>query len=110
MTLRKYEISAKQSFYKQEYLPNKLQFFEIFFYNTCGCSYSLRDSNLWRKSQGIPPVKIGGETAGLGTRYFEDPQKDAAEENAKRQFDDDRLKKLYSRRKKHVVDTDLNNW
>ena len=32
MTLRKYEISAKERFYKQEY---------------CGCSYSLRDSNDW---------------------------------------------------------------
>ena len=33
MTLRKYEISAKERFYKQEY---------------CGCSYSLRDSNDWK--------------------------------------------------------------
>ena len=38
-------------FYKQEY---------------CGCSYSLRDSNLYRKQNNIPPVKIGGEEAGLG--------------------------------------------
>ena len=30
----------------------------------CGCLYSLRDSNLWRKKEGIPAVKIGGETAG----------------------------------------------
>jgi hypothetical protein len=66
MTKRKYEVSAEERFYKQEY---------------CGCSYSLRDSNLWRKSQGIPPVRIGGETAGLGTRYFEDPEADAAEES-----------------------------
>jgi len=66
MTLRKYKISAQERFYKQEY---------------CGCSYSLRDSNLWRKTQGIAPVKIGGETAGLGTRYFEDPETDAAEES-----------------------------
>ena len=66
MTLRKYEVSAEQRFYKQEY---------------CGCSYSLRDSNLWRKKEGIPLVKIGGETAGLGTRYFEDPATDAAEES-----------------------------
>ena len=53
MTKRKYEISAGERFYKQEY---------------CGCGPSLRDSNLWRKAEGIPPVKIGGETAGLGTR------------------------------------------
>jgi len=66
MTLRKYEISAKERFYKQEY---------------CGCSYSLRDSNEWRKANGIPNIKIGGDTAGLGDRYFSDPLVDAAEES-----------------------------
>ena len=66
MTRRKYEVSAEDRFYKQEY---------------CGCSYSLRDSNTWRKSLGVPPVKIGGEVAGLGTRYFEDPVADAEEES-----------------------------
>jgi predicted adenine nucleotide alpha hydrolase (AANH) superfamily ATPase len=53
MTRRKYEVSAEERFYKQEY---------------CGCSYSLRDSNLWRKTQGILPVRIGGDTAGMGMR------------------------------------------
>jgi len=66
MTARKYRINAEQRFYKQEY---------------CGCTYSLRDSNLWRKQQGIAPVKIGGEEAGLGTRYYEDAEADAAEES-----------------------------
>jgi Epoxyqueuosine reductase QueH len=66
MTRRKYEVSVSEKFYKQEY---------------CGCSYSLRDSNVWRAQQGIPPVVIGGETAGLGTRYFEDAVADAAEES-----------------------------
>ena len=66
MTLRKYEISAKERFYKQEY---------------CGCSYSLRDSNEWRKANGRPKIQIGGETAGLGERYFTDPLVDAAEES-----------------------------
>ena len=65
-TKRKYQISASERFYKQEY---------------CGCSYSLRDSNVWRKMNGIPPVRIGGEIAGLGTRYFEDPEADAEEES-----------------------------
>lgn len=37
MTMRKYEISVGEKFYKQEY---------------CGCAYSLRDSNIWRKQQG----------------------------------------------------------
>jgi len=66
MTIRKYEISANERFYKQEY---------------CGCSYSLRDSNEWRKANGIPKIQIGGETAGLGDRYFSDPLVDAAEES-----------------------------
>ena len=66
MTLRKYEISAEQRFYKQEY---------------CGCVHSLRDSNAHRAREGLPPVRIGGETAGVGTRYFEDAEADAAEES-----------------------------
>jgi len=66
MTLRKYQISATQKFYKQEY---------------CGCSYSLRDSNDWRKANGIPNIQIGGEHAGLGNRYFSNPIEDAQEES-----------------------------
>eukprot|EP01052_Picozoa_sp_SAG31_P014243 SAG31_NODE_877_length_11303_cov_18.744556_3_plen_248_part_00 len=112
MTKRKYEVSAEERFYKQEY---------------CGCSYSLRDSNLWRKSQGIPPVRIGGETAGLGTRYFEDPEADAAEESqevvdaffadAANEFGDEnlRIKKLqkqFEGRQKSGTSASegLNNW
>jgi len=106
MTERKYKVSAEERFYKQEY---------------CGCLHSLRDSNIWRKTQGIPPVKIGGEEAGLGTRYFEDPVADAEEENqevvdqffkdASRQFDNERLKKQFEHRKKSQTDGDgLNNW
>ena len=37
MTQRKYEISAAEKFYKQEY---------------CGCAYSLRDSNIYRRENG----------------------------------------------------------
>lgn len=66
LTLLKYQISAERRFYKQEY---------------CGCSYSLRDSNLWREKEGIPKVKIGGEEAGLGERYFTDAETDAEEES-----------------------------
>jgi len=66
MTIRKYQISANERFYKQEY---------------CGCSYSLRDSNEWRNANGIPKIKIGGEEAGLGDRYFSDPIVDAQEES-----------------------------
>jgi predicted adenine nucleotide alpha hydrolase (AANH) superfamily ATPase len=66
MTLRKYQIAVDRKFYKQEY---------------CGCSYSLRDSNDWRKANGIPKIQIGGETAGLGERYFTDPVVDAEEES-----------------------------
>lgn len=66
MTMRKYRISASERFYKQEY---------------CGCSYSLRDSNEWRRANGIPKIHIGGDTAGLGERYFTDPEIDAQEES-----------------------------
>jgi epoxyqueuosine reductase len=66
MTMRKYQVSAKERFYKQEY---------------CGCSYSLRDSNDWRKANGIPKIQIGGDAAGLGERYFSDPLVDAQEES-----------------------------
>jgi predicted adenine nucleotide alpha hydrolase (AANH) superfamily ATPase len=66
MTIRKYQISASERFYKQEY---------------CGCSYSLRDSNEWRKANDIPKIQIGGDTAGLGERYFSDPLEDSKEES-----------------------------
>jgi len=106
MTKRKYDISVEERFYKQEY---------------CGCSYSLRDSNIWRVKNGIDKVKIGGKTAGLGTRYFVDAEKDAAEESqevvdaffrdAQNQFgDENRLEKLYKGREKHSKLVDLNNW
>jgi predicted adenine nucleotide alpha hydrolase (AANH) superfamily ATPase len=107
MTTRKYEISASERFYKQEY---------------CGCAYSLRDSNIWRQAQGIPPCKIGGEEAGLGGRYFADPVADAEEESqevvdqffsdAARQFDSERLQKCYAdrRRTAESLGTDVNNW
>ena len=111
MTLRKYQVSAEERFYKQEY---------------CGCSYSLRDSNIWRQKEGIPKIKIGGDEAGLGTRYFEDPEADAAEESqevvdsffrdAADSFGDERLKELtelnMSARKKvaGIDNVQLNNW
>lgn len=38
------EISKREQFYQQEY---------------CGCVYSLRDTNLHRKSCGRPLIKIG---------------------------------------------------
>ncbi len=43
---RMYEIAKKESFYKQEY---------------CGCIYSLRDSNKWRKKNERPLIQIGQE-------------------------------------------------
>lgn len=43
---RMYEIAKRENFYKQEY---------------CGCVYSLRDTNSWRKSNGRERVKIGIE-------------------------------------------------
>ncbi len=43
---RMYKIAKEEEFYKQEY---------------CGCIYSLRDSNEWRKSRGRDEIKIGEE-------------------------------------------------
>lgn len=48
---RMYEISKAESFYKQEY---------------CGCIYSLRDTNSWRKKNGRRPIYIGQEFYSLG--------------------------------------------
>ena len=41
---RMIEISKREHFYQQEY---------------CGCAYSLRDTNNFRRSQGREPIKIG---------------------------------------------------
>lgn len=41
---RMYEIAKREEFYQQEY---------------CGCIYSLRDSNLWRKQKGSEKIQIG---------------------------------------------------
>lgn len=43
---RMYEIAKEEKFYKQEY---------------CGCIYSLRDTNKWRKSRGREEIEIGQE-------------------------------------------------
>lgn len=43
---RMYEISKRENFYKQEY---------------CGCIYSLRDTNLWRKKTGRKTIDFGKE-------------------------------------------------
>jgi len=40
---RMYEISKRETFYKQEY---------------CGCIYSLRGTNKWRESKGHETIKI----------------------------------------------------
>jgi len=43
---RMYEIAKREEFYQQEY---------------CGCVYSLRDTNLWRQSQGKPRIAKGSK-------------------------------------------------
>lgn len=43
---RMYKISKEESFYKQEY---------------CGCVYSLRDTNAWRKKTNRKPIHFGKE-------------------------------------------------
>merc|ERR1712054_384447 len=89
MNKRKYKINAEESFYKQEY---------------CGCSYSLRDSNYYRKKQGLAAVKIGNAS------YYADPIADALEESEEvvEEFfkdsisDDNAMRKLYKKRMKSV--------
>jgi predicted adenine nucleotide alpha hydrolase (AANH) superfamily ATPase len=43
---RMYQIAKREEFYKQEY---------------CGCVYSMRDTNRWRKDNGRERIKIGVE-------------------------------------------------
>lgn len=113
MTRRKYEVSVDEKFYKQEY---------------CGCSYSLRDSNIWRQQNDIDSIKIGGETAGMGTRYFENVEVDEAEESqevvdqffkdANNHFGDakrfvrqkDKLETVFEGRLKSSAHVNNNNW
>lgn len=54
---RMYEIAKRESFYQQEY---------------CGCIYSLRDSNNWRKTNGRAEIEIGEQY------YAEKISKDSA--------------------------------
>jgi predicted adenine nucleotide alpha hydrolase (AANH) superfamily ATPase len=51
---RMIEISKREEFYQQEY---------------CGCAYSLRDTNHWRKSKGRESIRIGEKY------YSADPEK-----------------------------------
>lgn len=46
---RMIELSKEENFYQQQY---------------CGCVYSLRDTNTWRKSKGRDPVEIGKDFYG----------------------------------------------
>lgn len=48
---RMYEIAKRENFYKQEY---------------CGCVYSLRDTNAWRKEKERERIKIG-------VSYYQNP-------------------------------------
>ena len=60
MTARKYEINADHKFYKQEY---------------CGCSYSLRDVNAFRRAEGKGDIRIPSNA------IYEDADADAEEES-----------------------------
>jgi len=55
---RMYKIAKREEFYKQEY---------------CGCVYSMRDTNLWRKEQGRERIKIGVE-------YYKQPEQGSNQE------------------------------
>ena len=60
MTARKYQINADRKFYKQEY---------------CGCSYSLRDVNAYRRAEGKGDIRIPSSAT------YEDADADAEEES-----------------------------
>lgn len=47
---RMYEIAKRENFYKQEY---------------CGCVYSLRDTNSWRKQNERPTIRFGENFYGV---------------------------------------------
>lgn len=48
---RMYELAKEEEFYKQEY---------------CGCVYSLRDTNEWRRKNNRPEIQIGEEFYKVG--------------------------------------------
>ena len=91
MTRRKYEINADMRFYKQEY---------------CGCSYSLRDTNSFRRSQGQPPIRLPSSAV------YDDPERDCAEESVEvvesffahdlsdERMEKRRLREIYRQRRK----------
>lgn len=100
MSARKYEINAQQRFYKQEY---------------CGCTYSLRDTNLWRAKQGMPPVDVGSQES-----VYSDPAADSEEESREvvdgffrenKAFEEE-LRGTYGRRRKggDKAGASDNNW
>jgi predicted adenine nucleotide alpha hydrolase (AANH) superfamily ATPase len=56
---RMIEISKREQFYQQEY---------------CGCVYSLRDTNLHRRSQGREPIELGKVFYGQEPGEGDDPK------------------------------------
>jgi predicted adenine nucleotide alpha hydrolase (AANH) superfamily ATPase len=101
MTQRKYKINAEERFYKQEY---------------CGCIFSLRDTNAYRRKEGQDPVTIAG------AQQYSDPAADSEEESleAVRQFFNHtesaeeqqarELKEMYRERRKSARAVKENNW
>ncbi|CEK11778.1 epoxyqueuosine reductase QueH [Legionella hackeliae] len=60
---RMYQIAKRENFYKQEY---------------CGCVYSLRDTNLWRKKNERERIKIG-------INYYSDDENNATQSSDNRE-------------------------
>lgn len=104
MTHHKYQIAAKQRFYKQEY---------------CGCWMSLRDTNTYRKCKGLPPIKVPSHGV------YADAEKDNAEEasdvvedfflkdKSESRVRLRRLRAMYAGRRKESTqrtDASSNNW
>ena len=67
---RMYEIAKRENFYKQEY---------------CGCVYSLRDTNIWRKKNDRERIK-------MGINYYSDiEQKDMKKDSCPSVHDNGRM-------------------
>lgn len=97
----RYRINAEQRFYKQEY---------------CGCAFSLRDTNEYRRKEGIDPVVVAGG------KVYADPELDSQEESPEvvREFFEHttspqqeqarELREMYRRRRKNARSARGNNW
>ncbi|OQR96946.1 hypothetical protein ACHHYP_12945 [Achlya hypogyna] len=92
MTRRKYEVSVDEKFYKQEY---------------CGCSYSLRDSNIWHVV-----ADEAEESQEVVDAFFQDANAHFGDANRPKKYQIALQKStaVFSSRQKSAENIDANNW